>query len=104
MVTICPVYDGSVKSSWYPVRFVVKTTSPVVLEKERRVVPGNHAPSSSSTYAGFSWDLAWTVREPGWMALEPSALRVRRSRATEQPAPAPGFAPREPNVAGFPWH
>jgi hypothetical protein len=28
MVTICPVYDGSVSTSWYPVMEVLNTTSP----------------------------------------------------------------------------
>jgi len=28
MVTICPLYDGSVRISWYPISDVLKQTSP----------------------------------------------------------------------------
>src|SRR5207253_4606517 len=51
ITTIWPRYEGSVKTSWYPLRLVVNTTSAYAGSNGSGAVPGNQAPSSSSTYA-----------------------------------------------------
>jgi hypothetical protein len=51
MVTSCPWYEGSVRTSWYPVIAVVKTASPVVTPRAPKGRPSNVVPSASTRYA-----------------------------------------------------
>src|ERR1700686_780872 len=51
MQTICPAYDGSVSTSWYPVIAVLKTTSPSPTTSAPRASPTNALPSSSTRAA-----------------------------------------------------
>src|SRR6478736_5425208 len=46
ITTICARYEGSVKTSWYPLMFVVKTTSATVVVRLARSAPRNRVPSS----------------------------------------------------------
>src|SRR5258708_24524345 len=55
MQTICPAYEGSVRTSWYPVIAVLKTTSPSPATSAPRATPTNARPSSSTSAA---WVLA----------------------------------------------
>jgi hypothetical protein len=47
IVTICPLYEGSVRTSWYPVMEVLKTTSPNAVPRAPYASPRNARPSSS---------------------------------------------------------
>src|SRR5438309_3062719 len=51
MHTICPAYEGSVSTSWYPVMAVLKTTSPSPATSAPRAAPTNARPSSSTSAA-----------------------------------------------------
>src|SRR6202790_1485833 len=51
MQTICPAYDGSVSTSWYPVIAVLKTTSPSPTTSAPNATPTNARPSSSTRAA-----------------------------------------------------
>src|ERR1700686_1676755 len=51
MQTICPAYDGSVSTSWYPVIAVLKTTSPSPTTSAPNAVPTKERPSSSTRAA-----------------------------------------------------
>src|ERR1700682_4367209 len=51
MQTICPAYDGSVSTSWYPVIAVLKTTSPSPTTGAPSATPTNARPSSSTRAA-----------------------------------------------------
>src|SRR5437879_3159601 len=55
MHTICPAYDGSVSTSWYPVMAVLKTTSPSPTTSAPRAAPTKARPSSRTSAA---WDLS----------------------------------------------
>ena len=52
MVTIWPAYDGSVITSRYPSRDVLKQISPKVSPAAPQLVPEKHVPSSSISSAG----------------------------------------------------
>src|SRR5881398_3230834 len=52
MVTSCPVYDGSVRTSWYPVIEVLNTTSPNAVPAAPYTSPWKVRPSSSISTAG----------------------------------------------------
>ena len=51
IVTICPAYDGSVSTSWYPVMLVLNTTSPLVSPGAPADTPRYQVPSSSARVA-----------------------------------------------------
>src|SRR5947209_6717960 len=51
MHTIWPAYEGSVRTSWYPVIAVLKTTSPSPITAAPSGVPTNARPSSSTSAA-----------------------------------------------------
>src|SRR5487761_195538 len=51
MHSIWPAYDGSVRTSWYPVIAVLKTTSPTPMTSAPSGVPTNARPSSSTRAA-----------------------------------------------------
>src|SRR5258708_19180839 len=51
MHTICPAYEGSVRTSWEPVIAVLKTTSPSPTASAPRASPTNALPSSSTRAA-----------------------------------------------------
>src|SRR5450759_495728 len=51
MVTICPAYDGSVRTSWYPVMQVLNTTSPPVSPGAPAPSPSYQTPFSSARVA-----------------------------------------------------
>src|ERR1700688_3347845 len=51
MQTICPAYEGSVSTSWYPVIAVLKTTSPSPTTSAPNATPTNARPSSSTRAA-----------------------------------------------------
>src|ERR1700730_2980682 len=51
MHTIWPAYDGSVRTSWYPVMAVLKTTSPSPIVPAPSACPTNERPSSSTSAA-----------------------------------------------------
>src|ERR1700704_1101949 len=54
MQSTWPAYDGSVRTSWYPVIAVLKTTSPSPTTSAPRASPTNALPSSSTKAAkGF---------------------------------------------------
>src|ERR1700693_766964 len=55
MHTICPAYEGSVSTSWYPVIAVLKTTSPSPTDSAPSASPTNALPSSSTRAAVFFW-------------------------------------------------
>src|SRR3979490_1879396 len=61
MQSIWPAYDGSVRTSWYPVIAVLKTTSPSPPTPAPGPWPTNARPSSS-TRAACLFD------EPFWLA------------------------------------
>ena len=92
-----PEIAGSVNVSWYPVRLVVKTTSPNAGSIGRALVPGNHAPSSSKTKAGRS-----VIRSP--RARSSSLLWLGWSRGGSGGRGPEGFAGAGPAafVAGEP--
>src|SRR5580658_1141136 len=50
-MTICPVYEGSVKISWYPVIAVLKTTSPERSAGAPKLRPSKTVPSSRARIA-----------------------------------------------------
>src|ERR1700691_3321257 len=50
-MTICPVYEGSVKISWYPVIAVLKTTSPERSAGAPKLLPSKTVPSSRARIA-----------------------------------------------------
>src|ERR1700733_13262447 len=50
-MTICPVYEGSVKISWYPVIAVLKTTSPDRSAGAPKLLPSKTVPSSRARIA-----------------------------------------------------
>ncbi len=54
IVTICPVYEGSVRTSWYPLMAVLKTTSPPRSPSAPKEVPSRTVPSSRASLAGFA--------------------------------------------------
>src|SRR5688572_29716378 len=54
MVMICPEYEGSVRTSWYPVIDVLKTTSPKAVPRAPYASPRNTRPSSSISTAGWA--------------------------------------------------
>ena len=54
MVMICPLYEGSVKTSWYPVMAVLNTTSPTVSPSYPRARPSKIVPSASANNAFFT--------------------------------------------------
>src|SRR5688572_20867549 len=56
MVTIWPLYEGSVRTSWYPVMDVLKTTSPKAVPRAPYASPRNARPSSSMSTAGSATD------------------------------------------------
>src|SRR5260370_41777403 len=51
MQTIWPAYDGSVRTSWYPVIAVLKTTSPTPTPSAPSDSPTKARPSSSTSAA-----------------------------------------------------
>src|SRR6266567_6602012 len=51
MHTICPAYEGSVSTSWYPVMAVLKTTSPSPSTSAPRARPRKERPSSRTRAA-----------------------------------------------------
>src|SRR5947209_12398137 len=51
MQTIWPAYEGSVRTSWYPVIAVLKTTSPSPITAAPSGVPTKARPSSSTSAA-----------------------------------------------------
>src|SRR6266566_8536392 len=51
MQTICPAYEGSVKTSWYPVIAVLKTTSPSPTTSAPSGAPTKARPSSRTSAA-----------------------------------------------------
>src|SRR3989440_1961079 len=51
MHTICPAYEGSVNTSWYPVIAVLKTTSPSPTTSAPSGTPTNARPSSNTSAA-----------------------------------------------------
>src|SRR5690348_2744563 len=51
MHTIWPAYEGSVRTSWYPVIAVLKTTSPSPTTSSPRAAPAKARPSSSTRAA-----------------------------------------------------
>src|SRR5712691_7286807 len=51
MHSIWPAYDGSVRTSWYPVIAVLKTTSPSAATSAPSAAPTNARPSSSTSAA-----------------------------------------------------
>src|ERR1700688_439673 len=51
MHSIWPAYDGSVRTSWYPVIAVLKTTSPSPTTSAPSAEPTNALPSSSTRAA-----------------------------------------------------
>src|SRR5215218_7795231 len=53
MHTICPAYEGSVKTSWYPDIDVLKTISPHASATAPHARPRNALPSSSTSSAGL---------------------------------------------------
>src|SRR5258708_13740456 len=53
MHTICPAYEGSVRTSWEPVIAVLKTTSPSPTASAPRASPTNALPSSSTRAPNF---------------------------------------------------
>src|SRR2546427_13301218 len=57
MTTICPAYEGSVRTSWYPVMLVLKTASP-----ETR--PGAPKEEPSKTEPSHRTRNALSVNEP----------------------------------------
>src|SRR5688572_325958 len=56
IVTICPLYEGSVRISWYPVIDVWKTTSPSDVPDAPKARPVKTVPSSSASLATRSDD------------------------------------------------
>src|SRR5580700_593008 len=54
IVTICPKYDGSVRTSWYPDRVVVNTASPTATPRAPYVSPRNTIPSARTRCARVS--------------------------------------------------
>src|SRR5882724_10908088 len=53
MQTIWPAYEGSVRTSWYPVMEVLKTISPHASAAAAQDRPRNVRPSSNANNAGF---------------------------------------------------
>src|SRR3954470_23880719 len=53
MQTICPAYDGSVRTSWYPDIDVLKTISPHASAAAPHARPRKALPSSSTSSAGL---------------------------------------------------
>src|SRR5512146_1456231 len=70
MVTICPLYDGSVRISWYPVMLVLNTISPEVSPSAPKEYPSNTMPSANASIAFFI-----------------SALPIRNAVCVSEPVP-----------------
>src|SRR5215203_2021293 len=54
IVTICPAYDGSVSTSWYPVMLVLNTTSPRAMPWAPAAVPRYTVPFSNARTASMN--------------------------------------------------
>src|SRR3954466_5132847 len=54
IATSWPVYEGSVRTSWYPVMEVLKTTSPKAVPAAPYRSPRKLRPSSSTSTAGLA--------------------------------------------------
>src|SRR5215213_8616529 len=76
MHTICPAYEGSVRTSWYPDIDVLKTISPHASPSAPHARPRKARPSSRTSKAGlFSFIL---FRRPPRPTTRPAARAVRQ--------------------------
>src|SRR6266581_764693 len=80
MATICPRYEGSVRTSWYPVMAVLKQTSPTRVPVAPKDSPSKYRPSSRARSVRTSLriiDLVGGFSNPLNLWPRQSCLRLR---------------------------
>src|SRR6185436_7257773 len=90
MVTIWPAYEGSVRTSWYPVMLVLNTTSPCASPDAPAATPRYQVPSSRASVAFIRIRGVWIYDDSLFERCCDASASILGDRHLRHPLVIPG--------------